>query len=145
MYEGRTGNDTISRERFGLEHSFALDSLLADDVKWSLNYQIAKTDQSTAEFYFPITRQVLRTRETLYEEKQWVFDAQLDKAFSVADTDHALTYGTTIKQQKVTGSRSGNGVCLAIGVGCSAVGATSTRDVLEKASDFPDQIGRAHA
>ncbi|MDD2033422.1 TonB-dependent receptor [Pseudomonas sp. N-137] len=138
MYQWRTGNDTISRERFGLEHSFALDSLLADHVKWSLNHQIAKTDQSTAEFYFPITRQVLRTRETLYEEKQWVLDAQLDKAFSLADTDHALTYGTTIKQQKVTGSRSGNGVCLAVGVGCSAVGAISTRDVLEKASDFPD-------
>ncbi len=105
-------------------------------MKWSLNHQVAKTDQSTAEFYFPITRQVLRTRETLYEEKQWVFDAQLDKAFSVADTDHALTYGTTLKQQKVTGSRSGNGVCLAVGVGCSAVGAISTRDVLAKVSDF---------
>src|SRR3546814_8968838 len=86
MYQWRTGNDTISRERFGLEHSFALDILLADDVKWSLNYQIAKTDQSTAEFYFPITRQVLRTRETLYEEKQWVFDAQLDKARSEEHT-----------------------------------------------------------
>ena len=138
MYQWRTGNDTITRERFGLEHSFALDSLLADHMKWSLNHQVAKTDQSTAEFYFPITRRVLRTRETLYEEKQWVFDAQLDKAFSVADTDHALTYGTTLKQQKVTGSRSGNGVCLAVGVGCSAVGAISTRDVLAKASDFPD-------
>jgi len=138
MYQWRTGNDTVTRERFGLEHSFALDSLLADHVKWSLNHQVAKTDQSTAEFYFPITRQVLRTRETLYEEKQWVFDAQLDKAFSLADTDHALTYGTTIKQQKVTGSRSGNGVCLAVGRGCSAVGATSPADVLAKASDFPD-------
>lgn len=138
MYQWRTGNDTITRERFGLEHSFDLDSLLADRIKWSLNHQVAKTDQRTAEFYFPITRQVLRTRETLYEEKQWVFDAQLDKVFSVADTDHALTYGTTLKQQKVTGSRSGDGVCLAVGVGCSAVGAISTRDVLAKASDFPD-------
>ncbi|WP_434698709.1 TonB-dependent receptor [Pseudomonas sp. D1-1] len=138
MYQWRTGNDTITRERFGLEHSFALDSLLADNIKWSLNHQIAKTDQRTAEFYFPITRRVLRTRETLYEEKQWVFDAQADKSFSLADTDHTLTYGTTLKHQKVTGSRSGNGVCLAIGVGCPAVGAISTRDVLAKASDFPD-------
>lgn len=138
MYQWRTGNDTITRERFGLEHSFALDSLLADNIKWSLNHQIAKTDQRTAEFYFPITRRVLRTRETLYEEKQWVFDAQADKSFSVADTDHTLTYGTTLKHQKVTGSRSGNGVCLAVGVGCPAVGAISTWDVLAKASDFPD-------
>ncbi|WP_077048828.1 TonB-dependent receptor [Pseudomonas sp. KK4] len=138
MYQWRTGNDTITRERFGLEHSFALDSLLADNVKWSLNHQIAKTDESTAEFYFPITRQVLRTRDTVYEEKQWVFDAQLDKGFSVGDTEHLLTYGTTIKQQKVTGSRSGNGTCLAVGRGCTAIGAISTTDVLKKSSDFPD-------
>ncbi|MDD0998225.1 TonB-dependent hemoglobin/transferrin/lactoferrin family receptor [Pseudomonas sp. TNT2022 ID1044] len=138
MYQSRTGNDTITRERFGLEHSFALDSLLADNVKWSLNHQVAKTDQSTEEVYFPITRKVLRTRDTIYEEKQWVFDAQLDKAFSIADTEHLLTYGTTLKQQKVTGSRSGNGTCLAIGRGCTAIGATSATDVLKKSSDFPD-------
>ncbi|MGE8067279.1 TonB-dependent receptor [Pseudomonas sp. NPDC089569] len=138
MYQSRTGNDTITRERFGLEHSFALDSLLVDNVKWSLNHQIAKTDQSTDEVYFPITRKVLRTRDTIYEEKQWVFDAQLDKAFSIADTEHLLTYGTTIKQQKVTGSRSGNGTCLAVGRGCTAIGAISSADVLKKSSDFPD-------
>ncbi|KAB0487263.1 hemoglobin/transferrin/lactoferrin receptor protein [Pseudomonas reinekei] len=138
MYQSRTGNDTITRERFGLEHSFALDSLLADNVKWSLNHQVAKTDQSTEEVYFPITRKVLRTRDTIYEEKQWLFDAQLDKAFSIADTEHLLTYGTTLKQQKVTGSRSGNGTCLAIGRGCTAIGATSATDVLKKSSDFPD-------
>jgi hemoglobin/transferrin/lactoferrin receptor protein len=138
MYQWRTGNDTISRERFGLEHSFALDSLLADNIKWSLNYQIAKTDQSTEEYYYPITRRVIRTRETLYEEKQWVFDAQLDKAFSIADTDHLLTYGTTLKQQKVTGSRSGSGTCLAVGVRCTGAGAISPADVLNKSSDFPD-------
>ncbi|WGK89359.1 TonB-dependent receptor [Pseudomonas migulae] len=138
MYQWRTGNDTVTRERFGLEHSFALDSLLADNVKWSLNHQVAKTDQSTEEFYYPISRKVLRTRETLYEEKQWVFDAQLDKAFSLADTEHLLTYGTTIKQQKVTGSRSGNGTCLAVFGSCRTLGAVSSADVLKKSSDFPD-------
>ncbi|MDH2081807.1 TonB-dependent receptor [Pseudomonas atacamensis] len=138
MYQWRTGNDTITRERFGIEHAFALDSLLADNVKWSLNHQIAKTDQSTEELYYPITRKVLRTRDTIYEEKQWVFDAQLDKAFAIGDTDHLLTYGTTIKQQKVTGSRSGDGTCVAVGRGCTAIGATSAADVLAKASDFPD-------
>ncbi len=137
MYQWRTGNDTVTRERFGIEHNFALDSLLADNIKWSLNHQIAKTDQSTAEFYFPITRRVIRTRETLYEEKQWVFDLQLDKAFSIADTEHLLTYGTTLKQQKVTGSRSGTGTCLAAGLRCAGPGAPS-QDGLVKSSDFPD-------
>ncbi|WP_248748693.1 TonB-dependent receptor [Pseudomonas sp. MWU15-20650] len=139
FYRARSGNDTITRERFAIENRFALDSPIADHIKTSLNYQIAKTDQTTAEIYQP-SRRVLRTRETLYEEKQWVFDAQLDKAFSLGETDHLVTYGTTLKQQKVTGSREGAATCLAIGGGCTAIGAPSptASDSVKKASDFPD-------
>lgn len=138
MYQWRTGNDTLTRERFGLDHRFLLDSALADHATWHFNYQTAKTDQSTAEFYYPITRQVLRTRDTLYEERQWVFDLQLDKAFEIGDTDHLLTYGSTLKRQKVSGYREGSGTCLAVGRGCSAVGAPSASDSLARSSDFPD-------
>ena len=138
-YKARAGNDTITRERFGLENRFAIDRLLADNLKWSLNYQTAKTDQSTQEI-FQNGRRVLRTRDTLYQEKQWVFDAQLDKAFALGETEHQLTYGTTLKQQKVTGSRIGTGTCLAVGAGCLAIGAPSptAADSLAKSSDFPD-------
>jgi hemoglobin/transferrin/lactoferrin receptor protein len=138
MYRSRVGNDTVTRERFGINHEFGLDSLVADHVKWSLNYQIAKTDQSTEEVYFPFSRTVLRTRDTTYKDRQWVFDAQLDKAFSIGATDHLLTYGTTLKHEKVTGSRSGTGTCLAVGSGCPAVGADRPTDGQALVSDFPD-------
>lgn len=143
MYLSRNGNDTVTRERFGLENSFALDSVLVDHVKWSLNYQIAKTDQSTLERYNvpprgAPPRLVLRDRNTVYNDQQWVFDAQLDKAFAIADTDHVLTYGTTIKQQKVTGLRSGSGTCAAVFGSCQVIGADSPADRLEPSSDFPD-------
>ena len=138
MYRSRTGTDTVSRERFGLVNTMALDSLVADHIKTSLNYQIAKTDESTLENYFPFSRNVMRTRDTNYQEKQWVLDAQADKAFSIGETDHLLTYGATLKNQKVTSSRSGSGTCLAVGAGCTAVGANSPSDYLAKSSDFPD-------
>ncbi|WP_416772050.1 TonB-dependent receptor [Pseudomonas sp. RHF3.3-3] len=142
MYRSRTGNDTVTRERFGIENSFGLDSAVADHVKLSLNYQTAKTDESTLEDYFPFVRRVLRSRDTVYKEQQWVLDAQADKAFNLGETDHLLTYGSTIKQQKVTGSRSGSGTCLAVstvpGQGCTAVGGNSPLDRLVKSSDFPD-------
>jgi hemoglobin/transferrin/lactoferrin receptor protein len=137
FYQSRTGNDTISRERFGLDHSFALDSLLADNIKWTLNYQIAKTDQSTEEIYAP-SRTVLRNRNTTYKDRQWVFDIQADKAFAIADTDHVVTYGTTIKQDKVTGLRTGTGTCLTVAGTCRVIGAVSPADTLTPASDFPD-------
>lgn len=138
MYRSRSGNDTVTRERFGINHEFGLDSLVADHVKWSLNYQVAKTDQSTEEVYFPFSRTVLRTRDTTYKDRQWVFDAQLDKAFSIGATDHLLTYGTTLKHEKVTGSRSGTGTCLAVGGTCRAIGQVSTSDAQALVSDFPD-------
>jgi hemoglobin/transferrin/lactoferrin receptor protein len=145
MYRSREGNDTITRERFGIENSFALDSLLVDNVKWSLNYQIAKTDQSTRERYFPFSRDVIRDRNTQYQEKQWVLDAQLDKAFSIASTDHVLTYGTTIKRQKVTGLRSGSGTCARVFGSCRAAGADSPSDRLAATSDFPDPTITSYA
>ncbi len=64
MYRSRTGNDTVTRERFGIENSFGLDSAVADHVKLSLNYQTAKTDESTLEDYFPFVRRVMRSRDT---------------------------------------------------------------------------------
>ncbi|WP_397449643.1 TonB-dependent receptor [Pseudomonas sp. NA-150] len=137
-YQSRTGNDTLTRERFGIDNSFALNSLLVDHVKWSLNYQVAKTDQSTEELYSPPDRTVLRERDTVYKDKQWVFDAQLDKAFAIADTQHLLTYGTTIKQQKVTGLRTGSGTCVAVFRSCRAIGADSATDRVNPISDFPD-------
>ncbi|WP_458717503.1 TonB-dependent receptor [Pseudomonas gregormendelii] len=137
FYKARSGNETITRERFGLEHRFGLDSALADNIKWTLNYQIAKTDQSTQEIYAP-SRTVLRNRNTTYKDRQWVFDAQADKAFAVAATDHLVTYGTTFKQDKVTGLRTGDGTCLSVGGACRVIGAPSAADTLNPASDFPD-------
>jgi hemoglobin/transferrin/lactoferrin receptor protein len=147
MYRSREGNDVITRERFGLENTFALDSLLVDNVKWSLNYQIAKTDQDTIERYVPGSRDVWRTRDTTYKERQWIFDAQLDKAFSIADTEHLLTYGTTLKQQKVTGERSGTATCASVLGTCRTIGATSptASDSLAPNSDFPDPTINTYA
>ncbi|WP_060480170.1 TonB-dependent receptor [Pseudomonas monteilii] len=138
MYKSRQGNDTITRERFGINHAFSLDSVLADHLKWSLNYQVAKTDQRTEEVYFPFSRTVLRTRDTTYKDRQWVFDAQLDKAFSIGASDHLLTYGTTLKHEQVTGARSGTGTCLAVGGACRSIGQVSTSDAQALVSDFPD-------
>jgi hemoglobin/transferrin/lactoferrin receptor protein len=187
-YLWRDGNDTVTRERFGLEHRFALNSALVDNVRWSLNHQTAKTVQNTYELLhvasrpaggmrptgkaggahgqgmrpsgshgasasarggsgrqappMPLPRLVDRERDTLYKEQQWVLDLQLDKAFSVAQTDHVLTYGTTLKQQKVTGRRSGSATCAAVYGSCREIGDDSPADRLKPSSDFPDPTVR---
>ncbi|MGE8407036.1 MAG: TonB-dependent receptor [Pseudomonas sp.] len=137
FYQDRTGSDVVTRERFGIAHNFGLDSLVADHVKWSLNYQIGKTDQRTDEIYRPIAYTVFRDRKTTYKDRQWTLDAQLDKAFSVGETDHLLTYGATFKQNKVTGSRSGTATCLTTGGAC-VPGRPLASSALVEVSDFPD-------
>ena len=137
-YRSRATDDTVTRERFGLEHSVALDTLLADHLKWSLNYQVAKTDENTRELYAPPGRVVERNRVTHYRDKQWLFDAQLVKNFAIADSDHQLTYGATFKRNEVTNLRTGNGICLAVSTRCPVIGQPSTTDALAPASDFPD-------
>lgn len=137
MYRWRGIDDSVSRERFGITQDMGLDSLFADRAKWSLNYQLAKTDEQTDELYVPFTRQVLRHRDTYYKDRQWLFDGQLEKAFSVGNTEHDLTYGTTLKRQKVSGLRSGYGICVAAGRGCTP-GAGSSADYLAPESDFPN-------
>lgn len=142
MYRSRGGNDTVTRERIGLDHESGLNSVLADRFKWSLNYQVAKTDQRTQEHYVvpfgPSARNVWRVRDTTYHDRQWTLDTQLDKAFAVGSTEHLLTYGGRIKQQEVSGLRSGNATCLAASRTCPAVGADSPADRLQPSSDFPD-------
>jgi hemoglobin/transferrin/lactoferrin receptor protein len=140
MYRSREGNDVITRERFGLENTFALDSVLADNAKWSLNYQIAKTDQNTFERYVPGSRDVWRSRDTHYKERQWILDAQLDKAFDIGATQHLLTYGTTLKQQKVTGLRTGSATCASVLGTCRTLGAVSAsaNDIVAPTNDFPN-------
>jgi hemoglobin/transferrin/lactoferrin receptor protein len=140
MYKSRETNDVITRERIGLEHRFALDSVVADNARWSLNHQIAKTDQNTFERYVPGSRDVWRTRDTQYQERQWILDAQLDKAFDISHTQHLLTYGTTLKQQKVTGLRTGSATCASVLGSCRTVGApsVSASDNIAPTHDFPN-------
>ena len=143
MYQARTGSDVVTRERFGINHEFGLDSALADHVKWSLNYQIGKTDQRVAEIYRPIYT-VERTRKTTYKDRQWILDAQADKAFSLGDTEHLLTYGATFKRNEVTGSRSGTATCLTTGFGC-VTGQPNAAGTLREVSDFPDPIVKTYS
>ena len=202
MYQWRDSSDLVTRQRIGLEHNFKVDSLLADNVKWSLNHQMAKTEQRTHDlFNVPADagqrysrgpgakapkagghgashgqtgrpaaygtrgqhpsaqahagrpasshaakapgagapgRLVHRERDTVYQESQWVLDTQLDKAFSIAQTEHVLTYGATLKQQKTTGDRSGSGQCALAFGSCKAIGDDSPGDRLKPTSDFPD-------
>ena len=138
MYQWRKGNDTLTRERYGLEHHFLLDSPVADRIQWSLNYQLAKTDQATRELlpdhpqgpahprhYLQGTPVGLRqpVGQELRHRRDRAPAELRDQSQAPEGHRHA---------QRHTGTNLDTG-------------ADSPRDALERSSDFPDPTVKTYA
>ena len=94
--------DSTDRERISLEHQRELNTAFADQLKWQLNHQDSKIRQQTEHNRYswvafnrnptpPASAfERLRTRDSIYEEKLWSVNGQLDKHFAVGDTQHHL-------------------------------------------------------
>ncbi|MCY1271978.1 Vitamin B12 transporter BtuB [compost metagenome] len=120
--------DSVDRERYSLAHTWQLDSLLADRLQTQLSHQESQTRQRTYENRVVTGDPRYRTRDSHYEEKLWVLNGKLDKAFELGNSSHALIYGVDVKRLENSDLREGGETVLATGV---------TTPVLPT-SDFPD-------
>jgi hemoglobin/transferrin/lactoferrin receptor protein len=120
--------DNIDRERFTLDHSLQLDSLLADQVKTQLTHQDSETRQQTYQNRVVAGGARYRTRDSHYNEKLWNGNVQLDKHIVSGDIAQQLTYGIDIKKLENSDLREGGETRLSTGV---------TTQV-KPTSDFPD-------
>ncbi|BAN50610.1 TonB-dependent hemoglobin/transferrin/lactoferrin family receptor [Metapseudomonas resinovorans] len=127
--------DSVDRDRYSLAHSIQLNSLLADQVHTQLSYQDSQTRQQTFENRVVAGQPRFRTRDSHYEERMWVLNSKLDKAFSLGETQHALIYGVDLKRLKNSDLREGGETVIATGV---------TTPTLPT-SDFPDPTTTEYA
>ena len=124
--------DSIDRTRYSLEHFLALDSLLADKLRWQLNYQESDNNQKTLQQRQTTTRvNRIRTRESQYDERMWSLNTQLDKQFAWGDTNHYVIYGAEVRRVDASNLRNGREVVL-------ATGAVVPPPERFPVSDFPD-------
>ncbi|WP_263144647.1 TonB-dependent hemoglobin/transferrin/lactoferrin family receptor [Pseudomonas sp. RIT-PI-AD] len=128
-------DDAVDRERFSLAHTLRLDNPLADRMQTQLSYQDSQTRQRTYEDRVVANQPRYRTRDSHYEEKLWVFNSKLDKAFELGETRHALVYGVDLKRLKNSDLREGGETVLASGV----------RTPVLPTSDFPDPTTSEYA
>jgi hemoglobin/transferrin/lactoferrin receptor protein len=145
--------DSTDRERISLEHQLALDTVFADQLKWQLNHQDSKIRQQTAQNRYswvafnrnPVppasSFERLRTRDSVYEEKLWSFNGQLDKHFAVADTQHHLIYGVDLKRLESSDLRKGSEIRVSTGQPLPPVFGAETFPL----SDFPDPVTHEYA
>ncbi|MBY7666639.1 TonB-dependent hemoglobin/transferrin/lactoferrin family receptor [Vibrio anguillarum] len=91
-YTDNYNQDTNERLRVGIEHQWLMNTLLADSLDWSLNFQdssaLAKNYDTT-----PSNGRRLRERESSDQSIQ--FDGQLSKAVDLNGNLHEFTYGAS--------------------------------------------------
>ncbi|UVJ44831.1 TonB-dependent hemoglobin/transferrin/lactoferrin family receptor [Pseudomonas sp. LS1212] len=129
---GSQAEDSIDRTRYSLEHTLSLDSLMADQLKWQLNYQESGNNQKTLQQRQTVTQvNSIRTRDSQYDERLWSLNTQLDKEFAMGETRHHLIYGAEVKRIEASNLRKGGEVRL-------DTGAVVRPPENFPVSDFPD-------
>ncbi|WCE30621.1 TonB-dependent hemoglobin/transferrin/lactoferrin family receptor [Vibrio sp. SCSIO 43137] len=94
VYTDSSNKDTNKRLRVGFEHEMTMQTLMADSLKWSVNYQ----DSSTLNKNFdntPANGKRLRQREAINKSVQ--LESQLSKLVQIGDNSHEFTYGASYR------------------------------------------------
>lgn len=134
-------NDSTDRERISLLHTFALDSLLTDEVEWQLSHQQSQIRQRTFQQRFSAGSLRERSRDSIYQEDLWAFNAKLDKAFESGGVSHRLIYGVDVKRLESSDLRKGREVFASTGIVVPTVPGNETFPL----SDFPDPTSTEYA
>lgn len=127
--------DSTDRQRYSLAHTLDLNSALADRINSQLTYQDSKTRQRTYEQRVLGGQERLRSRDSDYQEKLWVLNSMLNKAFSVGASQHQLSYGFDLKQMKNSDLRAGEETVVSSGISTAVL----------PTSDFPDPTNTEYA
>lgn len=97
VYTDNYNDDETKRLRVSLLHDWQMNTVLADNLSWSLTYQ--GTD-SLSKNYDTTPSNGRRERERDAKDTSIQFDAQFDKLIELSDSYHQLTYGITFINDK---------------------------------------------
>ncbi|WP_394538165.1 TonB-dependent hemoglobin/transferrin/lactoferrin family receptor [Lysobacter enzymogenes] len=132
------GNDHQTRARVAFAHEIdALDSALADSLRWQVYRQDSETTQRTREQRASVvngrdTSPSLRLREFNFDQRLYGAEATAHKDFATGAVEHTLTYGFEYEQTEFRQKRDGRSVNLTNG----AVSSTISPDAFP-VRDFP--------
>lgn len=97
VYSDVSVHDNTNRMRVSLEHEWAMNSVIADELKWTLGYQMteSKSDNYDTTNWFPIYDDRMRNRERIAQDDSIQFDMQFNKVILAENHYHELTYGAS--------------------------------------------------
>ena len=108
-YNRFDADDTASRTRLGFKHEWHANNVAFDELKWSLNWQRAESNQITNDemlvdanpsIFVEDLQSQERVKDYIYEETSWQFDVNLIKGIDSSSHQHLLSYGLTYEQSE---------------------------------------------
>jgi len=123
----QTGNDRQTRARVAFAHEIdALDSALADSLRWQVYRQASQTNQRTREHRASVIggREVgptLRLREFDFDQRVYGAEATAHKDFATGAVEHTLTYGFEYEDTEFRQKRDGRAINLTTGAISNAI------------------------
>ncbi|WP_105902088.1 TonB-dependent hemoglobin/transferrin/lactoferrin family receptor [Vibrio gangliei] len=94
-YADNYNKDNVSRLRVGVNHEWTMSNVMADSLKWSLNYQQSDSEYKNYDTSTGMMGSGKRMRYRDAGDDLIQFDAQFDKLAEFANSYHQFTYGLT--------------------------------------------------
>ncbi|OBT15531.1 ligand-gated channel [Vibrio sp. UCD-FRSSP16_10] len=97
VYSDVSVKDANNRMRVGLEHEWAMNSVVADELKWTVSYQQTESESDNYDTtnWFPIIQDRVRNRERIAQDDSIQIDMQFNKVIVADSHYHELTYGAS--------------------------------------------------
>lgn len=99
-YADNYNKDNVSRLRVGVNHDWTMNTLMADSLKWSLNYQQSDSEYKNYDTTTGMMGSGKRMRYRDGSDDLIQFDAQFDKLAEFASSYHQFTYGVSYSNDK---------------------------------------------
>ncbi len=97
VYSDVSTEDHTNRMRVGFEHDWSMNSLLADELKWSVHYQTteSQSDNFDTTNWGDIYFDRMRNRQRIAQDDSVQFDMQFNKVLLADSHYHELIYGAS--------------------------------------------------
>ncbi|GLS91075.1 TonB-dependent receptor [Psychromonas marina] len=99
-YTNYAGDDQSDRYRIGLKHILTAKTAIFDELTWQIDY-LAKEQNSITDRTF-VSSGNEQTKDYVYSDKGVQADIQLDKFFSVGNSEHYLVYGASFESKDIS-------------------------------------------
>lgn len=98
-YSDYRGDDQSDRYRIGLKHILKADSPLVDTLTWQASYLSKKQNSITDRTFVSSGNE--QTKDYVYEDEGFQADVQLEKFFTIGNSEHYLVYGASVESKDI--------------------------------------------